>query len=284
MNGSSEISTTATLPVLTVRAIRCVGVNVPMRYVLGTSRGALRSAPLLLIDIETKEGITGRSYIWCYFPAVISALAKILEEVEQVVAGAAVAPVDLWRRLAERFALIGIQGLVRMAMSGFDIAAWDALASVSGLPLVRLLGSAPAPVRAYNSCGLGLMKSPEPVADEAEKLLEDGFRAIKLRLGYATLRQDLEALRAVRNRVGPDIAIMVDYNQALGLAAALERGRALDDENIYWLEEPIRHDDYSGYARLVHELKTPDPDWRKLFRKHRHGNCDWRRRRRLRHA
>jgi mandelate racemase len=257
MNGSSEISTTATLPVLTVRAIRCVGVNVPMRYVLGTSRGALRSAPLLLIDIETKEGITGRSYIWCYFPAVISALAKILEEVEQVVAGAAVAPVDLWRRLAERFALIGIQGLVRMAMSGFDIAAWDALASVSGLPLVRLLGSAPAPVRAYNSCGLGLMKSPEPVADEAEKLLEDGFRAIKLRLGYATLRQDLEALRAVRNRVGPDIAIMVDYNQALGLAAALERGRALDDENIYWLEEPIRHDDYSGYARLVHELKTP---------------------------
>jgi mandelate racemase len=184
------------------------------------------------------------------------ALAKILEEVEQVVAGAAVAPLDLWRRLAERFALIGIQGLVRMAMSGFDIAAWDALASVSGLPLVRLLGSAPAPVRAYNSCGLGLMKSPEPVADEAEKLLEDGFRAIKLRLGYPTLREDLEALRAVRNRVGPDIAIMVDYNQALGLAAALERGRALDDENIYWLEEPIRHDDYSGYARLVHELKT----------------------------
>jgi mandelate racemase len=257
MKSPSEISTTATLPVLTVRAIRCVGVNVPMRYVLGTSRGALRSAPLLLIDVETKEGITGRSYIWCYFPAVIPALAKILEEVEQVVAGAAVAPIDLWRRLAERFALIGIQGLVRMAMSGFDIAAWDALASVSGLPLVRLLGSAPAPVRAYNSCGLGLMKSPEPVADEAEKLLEDGFRAIKLRLGYPTLREDLEALRAVRNRVGPDIAIMVDYNQALGLTAALERGRALDDENIYWLEEPIRHDDYSGYARLVHELKTP---------------------------
>lgn len=71
MKSPLEISTTATLPVLTVRAIRCVGVNVPMRYVLGTSRGALRSAPLLLIDVETKEGITGRSYIWCYFPAVI---------------------------------------------------------------------------------------------------------------------------------------------------------------------------------------------------------------------
>ncbi len=58
-------------------------------------------------------------------------------------------------------------------------------------------------------------------------------------------------------RVGDAIAMMVDYNQALSLAEALERGRALDGEGIYWLEEPIRHDDYAGYATLVRELKTP---------------------------
>jgi mandelate racemase len=245
------------LPFLKVRAIRCVAVEIPMTYALGTSRGTLTKAPLLLIDLETEEGITGHSYIWCYFPAVLPALTRIIAEVERVVVGSNVAPLDLWRRFAERFALIGIQGIVRMALSGFDIAAWDALANATGMPLVRLLGSVPAPVRAYNSCGLGLMKSPQLVADEAEKLLDGGFRAIKLRLGYPALREDVEVLRAVRNRVGPEIAIMVDYNQALGLAEALARGRALDEENVYWLEEPIRHDDYTGYARLVRELKTP---------------------------
>jgi mandelate racemase len=244
-------------PLLTVQAIRCTGVEVPMTYALGTSRGTMTRALLLLIDLETREGVTGRSYIWCYFPAVVSALMKIVEEVERVTAGAPVAPLDLWRRLNERFALIGVQGIVRMAMSGFDIAAWDALALATALPLTRLLGSAPAPVRAYNSCGLGLMQSPKLVADEAEKLLKGGFRAIKLRLGYPSLREDIEALRATRDRVGPEIAIMVDYNQALGLSAALERGRVLDEQNIYWLEEPIPHDDYNGYATLVRELKTP---------------------------
>jgi mandelate racemase len=99
--------------------------------------------------------------------------------------------------------------------------------------------------------------TPREVADEAEKLLAGGFRAIKLRLGYRTLAADLAALQAVRERVGADIIVMVDYNQALTLAQALERGRALDQEGIYWLEEPIRHDDYAGNARLVRELKSP---------------------------
>ena len=72
------------------------------------------------------------------------------------------------------------------------------------------------------------MSSPEAVADEAEKLLAGGFRAVKLRLGYPTLKEDLAAVRAVRRRIGDEVALMVDYNQALSLAEALERGRALD--------------------------------------------------------
>ena len=83
------------------------------------------------------------------------------------------------------------------------------------------------------------------------------FRAVKLRLGYATLKDDLVALHAVKKRLGSEIAVMVDYNQALSLAQALERGRALDREGVYWLEEPIRHDDYPGNATLVRELETP---------------------------
>jgi len=227
-----------------------------MTYALGTSRGVITKAPLLLIDLETEEGITGRSYLWCYFPAAMPAIAKILEEVARVVEGERVAPADLWSKLAERFALIGVQGIVRMAMAGFDVAAWDALAIAAGWPLATLIGGSPKRIAAYNSCGLGLM-APRELADEAEKLLARGFRAVKLRLGYPTLEEDLAALRAVQKRLGSEIAVMVDYNQALSLAQALERGRALDQEGIYWLEEPIRHDDYAGNATLVRELKTP---------------------------
>ena len=246
-----------------------------MTYALGTSRGVITKAPLLLIDLETEEGVTGRAYLWCYFPAAMPAIANILEEVARVVKGERVAPVDLWARLAERFALIGVQGIVRMAMSGFDMAAWDALAQAAGLRLAALLGAEPKRIPAYNSCGLGLMKSPGDVADEAAKLLFGGFCAIKLRLGYPTLQEDLAALRAVKKRIGDGIAVMVDYNQALSLVAALERGRALDQEGIYWLEEPIRHDDYAGYATLVRELRRRSrsgrifpraPPWRPPWR------------------
>jgi mandelate racemase len=243
-------------PLLTIRAIRSIGVEVPMTYALGTSRGVITKAPLLLIDLETEEGVTGRSYLWCYFPAAMPAIAKILEEVARVVEGERLAPADLWSKLAERFALIGVQGIVRMAMAGFDVAAWDALALAAGWPLATLIGSSPKRIPAYNSCGLGLM-APGEVADEAEKLLARGFRAVKLRLGYPTLAEDLAALHAVKKRIGSEIAVMVDYNQALSLAQALERGRALDQEGIYWLEEPIRHDDYAGNATLVRELETP---------------------------
>ena len=88
---------------LTVRAIRCIGVEVPMRFVLGTSRGTITRAPLLLIDLETEDGVTGCSYLWCYFPAAMPAIANILEEVERVAKGRRTAPVDLWSTLAERY-------------------------------------------------------------------------------------------------------------------------------------------------------------------------------------
>jgi mandelate racemase len=101
------------------------------------------------------------------------------------------------------------------------------------------------------------MEHASAVADEADKLLAGDFRAIKLRLGYPTAAQDLATLRAVRKRVGDAISLMVDYNQALSVAEALHRGRMLDAENVFWLEEPIRHDDYGGLARLTAELKTP---------------------------
>ena len=247
----------SSLPYLTVRAVRSTPVQVPPNFVLGTSMGAFREVPLLLIDLETEEGVTGHSYLFGYFRAALPAASSLVGEVERLVKGSQAKPAELRAKLTQRFTLIGIQGIVRMAMAGFDTACWDALAIASGVPLAKLLGAEPRPIPAYNSCGLGLMNDHGMLADEAEKLLAGGFRAIKLRLGYPTLAQDIAAVHAVRKRIGNGVKLMVDYNQALSVEEALTRGRALDAEDIFWLEEPIRHDDYAGSAKLACELKVP---------------------------
>jgi mandelate racemase len=245
-------------PQLTIRGIRATAIKVPMTYVLGTSAQAVREAPLLLVDIETEEGITGHAYQFCYTPKAAGAIQIFLDDALSTIKGARVDPGEVWRVLAKRYILIGVQGIVRMAMAMIDVACWDAAAKAAGLPLAKYLGAEPQPIPAYNSCGLGLM-APQAVADEAEKMLADGsgFRALKLRLGYATLEEDLAATRAVRNRVADSVMIMTDFNQALSADEALKRGRALDDEGIYWIEEPVRHDDYLASAALAQEIATP---------------------------
>src|SRR5215470_7105841 len=115
------------LPQLTIRAVRSIGVEVPMTYPLGTSQARITRAPLLLIDLETEEGITGRTYLFCYLRAAASAMAAMLDEIGRLVAGDRVVPALLWSKLARRFMLMGVQGVVRMAMAGLDVAAWDAL-------------------------------------------------------------------------------------------------------------------------------------------------------------
>ncbi len=223
---------------------------------LGTSAQTMRTAPLLLIDLETEEGITGHAYLFCYTRMAPWLIAVVLADIEDSVRGERLAPLDLSTRLMQRYRLLGAQGIVRMALAGFDVACWDALSLAAGLPLASYIGSQPRPIPAYNSNGLGLM-SPEQAADEAEALLEQGFRAVKLRLGRATAEEDLAVVRAVRRRLPDTVALMTDYNQALTVTEAIRRGQALEGEGVYWIEEPTRHDDYAGCARIAAALATP---------------------------
>jgi mandelate racemase len=241
---------------LTVRAIHATAVEVPMARPLGTSAQTMRTAPLLLIDLETEEGITGRAYLFCHTRMAPGLIAAVLTDIQDAVRGECLAPVDLSTRLQQRYRLLGAQGIVRMALAGFDVACWDALSLAAGLPLASYIGSQPRPIPAYNSNGLGLM-SPEQAADEAEALLEHGFQAVKLRLGRPTAAEDLAVVRAVRRRLPDTVALMTDYNQALTVTEAIRRGQALDGEGVYWIEEPTRHDDYAGCARIAAALKTP---------------------------
>ena len=159
----------ASLSDLRVRSVSCTPVEVPLRYVLGTSAATIRAAPLLLVELLTEQGVTGRAYIFCYRRSAAKPIAALIEDACELVRGDRVAPGPIAAKVERRFALIGVTGLVRMALSAFDMALWDALAAAAGAPLATLLGATPRPVRVYNSCGLGLM-SPQAAADEAQAL------------------------------------------------------------------------------------------------------------------
>ena len=240
-----------------ITQIRARPVSAPMKRPLATSTGKVATAALLLIDLETDQGVVGRSYLFGIGKQNLAPLARLVEVMADMVKGDEVAPFDLEKKLRSRHALLGVHNVILFAMSGIDMAAWDALALSLGQPLVRVLGAAPRPVLAYNSKGLGIMDIAS-LTREATELVDEGFRAVKLRMGRPEARDDMEALRAVKKAIGPDITLMVDFNQALTVAEATRRGHLIDDEGgVYWIEEPIRADDFAGAARLAREIRTP---------------------------
>ena len=241
---------------LTLRSLSGRAVAVPMKRPLGTSVETIKVASLLLIDLATEEGITGRAYAFCYRTSIARACEALIEDLGVALRGAPVTPLELSQRLRSLFRLPGLAGPLTMIASAIDMAAWDAVALSVDLPLATLLGSAPKPIAAYNSNGLGLV-APEEAADEAEQLLAEGFKAVKLRVGRQDPAADLAVVRAVRKRIPADASLMLDFNQALSFAAAMQRCSALDDEGVYWIEEPIRHDDYVHCALVADSTRTP---------------------------
>jgi mandelate racemase len=242
---------------LRIRDLRVRAVAVPMKRPLQTSIALVNVASLLLLDLETDGGILGRSYLFAVGRPNLAPLAKLVEAMAEMVKGDGVAPYEIERKLRAKYALLGVHNIVLFAMSGIDMAAWDALGQSLGQPLVQLLGGAPRPIPAYNSNGLGLLPLKD-LAREAAELVDEGFRAVKLRVGRPTAKEDLEALRTVKEAIGPGVTLMVDFNQGLSVAEALARGRMIDDEGgVLWIEEPVRADDFAGTARVRDEVKTP---------------------------
>lgn len=240
-----------------IKEIRVRAVAAPMKRPLATSTGALTVTALLLVDLQTDSGIVGRSYLFGIGRHNLKPIAALVEAMSEMLAGDAVAPFDVEAKLRKRYTLLGVHNIVLFAMSGIDMAAWDALGQAHKLPLVRLLGGTPRPVRAYNSNGLGIMPL-RPLVKEAVELVEEGFGAVKLRLGRTDARDDLEALRAVKKAIGPKITLMVDFNQGLTVAQAIQRGRMIDEEGgVHWIEEPVRADDFAGNARIARAVATP---------------------------
>jgi mandelate racemase len=242
---------------LKIQSISVRAVAAPMRRPLQASTGAISVAPLLLVDLKTSGGIVGRSYLFCISSINIKPIAALVEAMAELLKGDGVAPFEIERKLRAKYTLLGVHNIVLFAMSAIDMCAWDALGQALGQPVVRLLGGEPRPVLAYNSNGLGI-QDLKPLAREAEELVADGFSAVKLRLGRPTAKADIDALRVVKKTIGPQVTLMVDFNQALTVAEAIRRGRMIDEEGgVHWIEEPVRADDFAGCAKVAREVATP---------------------------
>jgi mandelate racemase len=242
---------------LTLRSVEVTPVLLPLRRPVVSKVGLFDQWPIILIDLQTEQGIVGRSYLEPYLKQSARYLVPAILDLAEARRGQVFAPFDDFGRGRAALGLVGLEGMSLIAISGLDMAMWDALAKAAGMPLAVLLGGSTGPVPAYNSNGLWLTPV-EALRQEASELVAEGaFSGLKLRLGRERLEDDLAAIRAVRDAVGEHVKLMVDFNQGLTLGDALHRCHALDEEGLYWFEEPIAYDNIAGYARLTRELKTP---------------------------
>jgi mandelate racemase len=237
-----------------IRNVKARGVVVPLKRPVKNAFGVIDAGPLVLIDVETDQGVTGHAYIFAYTRLTLKPLVHLLEDIGRELTGRPVAPYDLMAAMDAKFRLLGWQGLVGMAVSGLDMAYWDALGQIAGKPVVELLGGSAKPVKAYDSYGV-----VDPVKDERalRGSLEQGFRGIKIKGGDGDAANDERVVKAVRALIGPDVALMIDFNQSLDPAEATRRIARLAPYDLHWIEEPVPQENLSGHARVRATSPTP---------------------------
>jgi mandelate racemase len=237
-----------------IRSIKARAVIAPISRPVKNAFGIIEAAPLVLIDVVTDQGITGRSYIFAYTRLTLAPLVRLIGEIGSDLTGKAIAPFDLMAAMDAKFRLLGWQGLVGMAVSGLDMAFWDVLGQAAGQPLAQLLGGSLRPIRAYDSYG-----AVDPVADERDlrRSLDQGFRGIKIKGGDGDAANDERVVKGVRALLGPDIALMLDFNQSLDPDEATRRIARLAPYDLHWIEEPVPQENLQGHARVRKTSPTP---------------------------
>ena len=232
---------------LTISDIRARAVHVPLARPVRTASGGIDMSPLLLIDVHTRQGVSGHAYLFGYTPLTLKPLLALLDAIRPLLVGEALVPQARMAQMLQHFRLLGVQGLLGMLLSTLDMAYWDALGKAAGLPVVQLLGGEPKPVPAYDSYG---MVDPHHDGGALQRSVAQGFKAIKIKLGFPDASHDVEVTRSVRELIGPDIALMVDFNQSLPPHEAIRRIRMLADFGLHWVEEPVAAEDLQGHAQV----------------------------------
>ncbi|WP_170450408.1 mandelate racemase/muconate lactonizing enzyme family protein [Ruegeria arenilitoris] len=232
-----------------------------MPEVLGYSQQYYDKRTTHLVEVQTDEGVTG----WgeCFGPGNVARANKSI--VEQVIQPMVLGldPLDkdvIWHKVYNLLRDHGQGGMPIQALSGVDIALWDIVGKVAGLPLHKLIGGAH---RTSVPCyGYGMMLRDEPIADLAARFEDEsatirdmGFVATKMKTGFGP-KPDVQLCEAVRRGVGEDFPFMVDANHAYTTSDAFHVGRALEELDAYWFEEPVAPEDLDGYRELRAGLKV----------------------------
>src|ERR1700739_2371539 len=178
-----------------ITGVKARALVTPMSRPVKNAFGIIDVAPLLLIDVATDQGITGRSYLFAYSKVTLKPFVHLVEEIGRELIGKPVVPFDLMAAMDAKFRLLGWQGLVGMAVAGLDMAFWDVLGKLAGKPVVELLGGSPRPIRAYDSYGAVEADSDEKAL---RRSLDQGFRGIKVKGGDGDAANDERRVRALR--------------------------------------------------------------------------------------
>ncbi len=232
----------------------------------------------VLVHVHTDEGLTGLGES-AHFGGPPDTTRAILEhELANLIIGRPAHEIEsIWHRMFHRSMQHGRRGAVVAAMSGIDIALWDLLGKATGRPVHELLGTFQTRLPAYASGGFYLAgQSPDDLADELHGYVRRGFRAVKMKVGrnpevalnplrsafddafcHVTVRADLERVQAVRDRIGPDIGLMVDANSGWNANVALRAMPLLEEADVAWLEEPLFPEDVVGNSRLTRAGSIP---------------------------
>jgi len=243
------------IPDLVIREIRARPVVAPLPRPIRTASGDVPDAPLLLIDVLTDAGVTGRAYAFAYTPLTLHSLAQLVGDITPELVGKSVSPRTRMRQMEKRLKLVGWQGFAGMVVGTLDMALWDALARVMDVPLAVLLGGEVRALPAYDSFGT---LDPRTDLPWLETSVASGFKAIKIKLGAGDVESDVAIVAAVRRTIGDGVRLMLDFNQSQNTTSAVERIRRLQDFDLTWVEEPVAAEDLVGH-RAVRERVRPVP-------------------------
>jgi L-alanine-DL-glutamate epimerase-like enolase superfamily enzyme len=235
---------------------RCVTVKLDKP--IGSALGQLHSFGCILVFVHCDSGIVGENLIFTLNARRTRVLQSMVEEMADLVMGRDAGHIaGFWARAWSDINFLGHKGVPVVGISALDGALWDALGKTSNLPIYRILGGAQDRVPVYHSGGLWLSSSDKALAAEAERFAAAGFTAMKMRLGSPEPATDVARVRAVRTAIGPKIKLMADANQGLTESQAIRLGRALEEFDLTWFEEPLPAWDLDGLARVAAALDTP---------------------------
>lgn len=241
-----------------IKDIRTHLLSVPFTDPPKTGFLRLEKIDLLIVDIETDDGMIGTGYLAPINDGLRTLDMCLHEMLRPLLIGADPRQIEqLWQKMWLSTFSHGRMGITVMAMSAIDIALWDLAGKAAGQPLWRLWGGRPDPVPTYGSgCFRGL--GHDGMIEKAERFVAQGFDAIKMQVAHLfTHDQDVTNTRDMRTALGPDIKIMIDVNQGWTKDQAIAFGEQIADQDIYWLEEPVMADDFDGYHQIADAISTP---------------------------